>query len=65
MPYVSSLVLLGIGLLLLVLLLIKTLRTLNLFRTVQKRAVVDFNDRSGMLKARMAGIRVAVDEWRR
>lgn len=65
MPYVSSLVLLGIGLLLLVLLLIKTLRTLSLFRAVQKRTVLDFNDRAGMLKARMAGIRVAIDEWRR
>lgn len=65
MPYVSSLVLLGLGVLLLALLLIKMYRALRRFRAVQKQVTADINDRSGLVKARMAGVRVAVGERRR
>lgn len=65
MPYVTSLVLLGAGLLLLILLLLNAYRVLGRFRAAQKEVVDDLNDRSGMVKARVAGIRVAIDERRR
>lgn len=65
MPYVSSLVLLVLGLILLVLLLFKSLRVFSRFRAVQKQVATDIIDRSGLVKARMAGVRVALDERRR
>lgn len=65
MPYVTSLVLLGVGLLLLVLLALNAYRVLGRFRAAQKQVFGDLRDRSGLLKARAAGIRVAIDERRR
>lgn len=65
MPYVTSLVLLGVGLLLLLLLLLNVYRVLGRFRAAQKEVAGDLDDRGGMVKARVAGIRVAIDERRR
>lgn len=65
MPYVLSLVLLGVGLLLLLVLLIRTIRVLGRVRALQKRVASDVGDRTGLLKARSAGLRVALSERRR
>ncbi|GAA2807071.1 bacteriophage holin [Saccharopolyspora taberi] len=64
MPYVLSLVLLGLGLLLLLFLVIRMFAALRRFRAMQRRVVEDLDDRSGLLKARMAGVRVALAERR-
>ncbi|GAA0514353.1 hypothetical protein GCM10011581_36470 [Saccharopolyspora subtropica] len=65
MPYVWSLVLLAVGLVLLALLLVRVVRGLRRFRSVQRQVVDDLNDRSGLVKARVAGLKVAFAERRR
>ena len=60
-----SLVLLGLGLLLLLLLAIRMFGALRRLRAMQRRAVSDLDDRRGLLKARVAGVRVALAERRR
>jgi hypothetical protein len=61
---VWSIVLLALGLLLLVLFLIRMYRTVRRFRAVEKHVAADLKDRSGLVKARMAGIRVGIAERR-
>ncbi|KAA5832045.1 bacteriophage holin [Saccharopolyspora hirsuta] len=65
MPYVWSLVLLGAGLVLLVLLLVRVLREVGRFKSVQRQVAHDLADRSGLVKARVAGLKVAFSERRR
>ncbi|MER7011368.1 bacteriophage holin [Saccharopolyspora sp. NPDC000359] len=65
MPYVWSLVLLGAGLVLLVLLLVRVLREVGRFKAVQRQVAHDLADRSGLVKARVAGLKVAFAERRR
>jgi hypothetical protein len=60
--YVVSLVLVAVGLLLLGLFLAKPLRALPRFRSAQAAAIGDVRDRAGLLKARTAGVRVAIAE---
>ncbi|MBE9373544.1 bacteriophage holin [Saccharopolyspora sp. HNM0983] len=63
--YVPSLVLLTAALVLLALLLVRVYREVRRFQGVQQRVVRDVGDRSGLLKARVAGLRVAFAERRR
>ncbi|MBQ0926416.1 MULTISPECIES: bacteriophage holin [Saccharopolyspora] len=65
MPFVWTLVLLAVGLVLLVFLLVRTLMEVRRFRRVQRGAAHDLADRSGMVKARAAGLKVALSQRRR
>lgn len=64
-PFVWTLVLLAVGLVLLVFLLVRTLMEVRRFRRVQRGATHDLADRSGMVKARVAGLKVALSQRRR
>ncbi|MEV4729167.1 bacteriophage holin [Saccharopolyspora sp. NPDC049426] len=64
-PFVWTLVLLAVGLVLLVFLLVRTLMEVRRFRRVQRGAAHDLADRSGMVKARVAGLKVALSQRRR
>lgn len=64
-PFVWTLVLLAVGLVLLVFLLVRTLMEVRRFRRVQRVAAHDLADRSGMVKARAAGLKVALSQRRR
>jgi hypothetical protein len=64
-PFVWTLVLLAAGLVLLVFLLIRTLLEVRRFQRVQRSAAHDLADRSGMVKARVAGLKVAISQRRR
>lgn len=64
MPYVWSLVLLVLGLILLAALLLRMSRELRRFKSVQRRVAHDLDDRSGLVKARVAGLKVAFAERR-
>lgn len=57
--------LLGAGLVLLVLLLVRVLREVGRFKSVQRQVAHDLADRSGLVKARVAGLKVAFSERRR
>lgn len=57
--------LLGAGLILLVLLLVRVLREISRFKSVQRQVAHDLADRSGLVKARTAGLKVAFAERRR
>lgn len=56
--------LLVLGVVLLLAFLIRLFGALRRARAVQRRVVSDLADRTGMLKARAAGLRVAVSERR-
>ena len=56
--------LLVLGVVLLLAFLIRLFGALRRTRAVQLRVVSDMADRTGMLKARVAGLRVAVSERR-
>ncbi|MEV0083540.1 bacteriophage holin [Saccharopolyspora sp. NPDC003752] len=64
MPYVWSLVLLVVGLVLLALLLVRLFRELRRFKAVQRQVFHDIDDRSGLVKARVAGLKVAFAQRR-
>lgn len=64
-PFVWTLVLLAVGLVLLVFLLVRTLMEVRRFRRVQRGVAHDLADRSGMVKARAAGLKVALSQRRR
>ena len=64
-PFVWTLVLLAAGLVLLVFLLIRTLLEVRRFQRVQRSAAHDLADRSGMVKARVAGLKLAISQRRR
>jgi hypothetical protein len=61
-PYVLSLVLLAVGLILLVAFLVQAVRRLLRFRSLQQQVARDLGDRSGLVQARVAGLRVAFAE---
>ncbi|MDR7303464.1 bacteriophage holin [Haloactinomyces albus] len=65
MSYVLSLGLSAVGLLLLLGVLMVTYRALRRFRVVQEHVRNDVDERSGLLRARAAGLRVAFAERRR
>ena len=65
MPYVLSIVLVAVGLLILAALLFRTYRAVRRFRSVQRDVAADVGDHTGLIKARFAGIRVGLAERRR
>ncbi|GAA3356941.1 MULTISPECIES: bacteriophage holin [Saccharopolyspora] len=65
MPYVWSLVLFVVGVLLLLALLIRFFVLLRRVRAVQREVTADVSNRSGLLKARVAGLQVALAERRK
>lgn len=54
----------GVGLVLLLALLLATFRSLRKVRSVQRRVVDDLTDRAGFLRARFAGLQIAVSKRR-
>lgn len=64
MPYVWSLVLFVAGVLLLLVFLIRFFTLLRRVKKVQREVVGDVSNRSGLLKARIAGLQVALAERR-
>ncbi|MFF0145842.1 hypothetical protein ATK36_1028 [Amycolatopsis sulphurea] len=64
MPYLPTFVLLAAGLLLLVLLLVRTFRLLRRLRHTVSMVTTDTQDQTGLLRARSAALRVAVAERR-
>ncbi|GAA4846008.1 bacteriophage holin [Saccharopolyspora rosea] len=65
MPYVLSLVLAALGLVVLLVVAVRVLRELRRLRSVQREVATDITDRAGLLKARVAGLKVAFAERRR
>ncbi|MFR9728782.1 bacteriophage holin [Saccharopolyspora sp. MS10] len=64
MPYVWSLVLFGAGVLLLLVLVIRFFLALRRTRALQREVTSQVANRSGLLRARVAGLRVALAERR-
>ncbi|MDT8912706.1 bacteriophage holin [Amycolatopsis sp. PS_44_ISF1] len=60
MPYLPTVVLLAAGLLVLIVLLVRTLRVLRGFRRTMSMVATNTQDRTGLLRARTAALRVAV-----
>ena len=65
MPYLPTVVLAAIGLLLLVLLLVRTAKALRAFRQTTSMVVTNTQDRAGLIRARSAALRVAFAQRRR
>ncbi|WP_439386729.1 bacteriophage holin [Amycolatopsis lexingtonensis] len=65
MPYLPTVVLAAIGLLLLVVLLVRTVKVLRAFRQTASMVATNTQDRAGMIRARSAALRVAFAERRR
>lgn len=65
MSYLPSILLAVAGLVLLGVLLIPVVRGLRRFRSALSMVVTRTNDRAGLLKARSAGVRVALEQRRR
>lgn len=59
-PYLPTVVLLAAGLLVLIVLLVRTLRVLRGFRRTMSMVATNTQDRTGLLRARTAALRVAV-----
>ena len=64
MQYLWSVGLLVIGLVLLIPVVLGASRSASRLRGAREAASEDLRERTGLLKARVAGIRVAVAEWR-
>ncbi|GAA1025238.1 MULTISPECIES: bacteriophage holin [Amycolatopsis] len=64
MPYLPVYVLLAAGLLVLALLLVRTAGVLRRFRRTMSMVSADTHDRTGLIRARSAALRVAVAERR-
>ena len=65
MPYLPTVVLVAIGLLLLVLLLVRTIKVLRGFKQTASMVATNTQDRAGLIRARSAALRVAFAERRR
>ncbi|MEU7790529.1 bacteriophage holin [Amycolatopsis sp. NPDC049159] len=65
MPYLPTVVLAAIGLLLLVVLLVRTVKVLRAFRRTASMVAENTQDRTGLIRARSAALRVAFAERRR
>ena len=65
MPYVPTIVLSSAGLLLLVVLLVRTRRLLRGFHQTASMVATNTQDRAGMIRARSAALRVAFAQRRR
>ncbi|HEY2058175.1 bacteriophage holin [Amycolatopsis sp. NBC_01480] len=64
MPYLPTVVLLAAGLLVLIVLLVRTLRVLRGFRRTMSMVATNTQERTGLLRARSAALRVAVVQRR-
>jgi hypothetical protein len=64
-PYLPTVVLVAIGLLLLVLLLVRTIKVLRGFKQTASMVATNTQDRAGLIRARSAALRVAFAERRR
>jgi hypothetical protein len=64
-PYLPSALLIVLGLVVLVLALSRVLRSLRRFGAASATARAEFGDRSGLIKARVAALGVAIAERRR
>ena len=65
MPYVWTLVLLAAGVILLAWLLVRSFLSIRRFRAVQRQVAREIADRSGLVNARVAGLKVAFAQRRR
>jgi hypothetical protein len=64
-PYLPTVALAALGLLLLVVLLVRTCKVLRAFRQTASMVATNTQDRAGLLRARTAALRVAFAERRR
>ncbi|GAB3146134.1 bacteriophage holin [Amycolatopsis sp. NPDC004378] len=65
MPYLPTIVLAAAGLLLLVVVLVRTAKVLRAFKQTASMVAANTQDRAGLLRARSAALRVAFAERRR
>lgn len=65
MPYLPTVALVAIGLLLLVVLLVRTVKVLRGFKQTASMVATNTQDRAGLIRARSAALRVAFAERRR
>lgn len=65
MPYLPSIVLAASGILFLGVLAARTLQALRRFSSVRDAAVTTTADRAGLIRARAAGVRIALGQRRR
>ncbi|MEV6644867.1 bacteriophage holin [Amycolatopsis sp. NPDC051371] len=65
MPYLPTVVLVAIGLLLLVVLVVRTAKVLRGFKQTASMVATNTQDRAGLVRARSAALRVAFAERRR
>ncbi|MEA5361307.1 bacteriophage holin [Amycolatopsis sp., V23-08] len=65
MPYLPTIVLAALGLLLLVFLLVRTARVLRAFKQTASMVATNTQDQAGLVRARSAALRVAFAQRRR
>ena len=65
MPYLPTAVLIVLGLAVLVVLLVRTVKVLRAFRRTASMVATNTQDRAGLLRARTAALRVAFEQRRR
>ncbi|GHF92017.1 MULTISPECIES: bacteriophage holin [Amycolatopsis] len=65
MPYLPTAALLVLGLVVLVVLLVRTVKVLRAFRQTTSMVVTNTQDRAGLVRARAAGLRVAFGQRHR
>ncbi|WP_410670012.1 bacteriophage holin [Amycolatopsis sp. cmx-4-68] len=65
MPYLPTVVLAAIGLLLLLVLLVRTVKVLRAFKQTASMVATNTQDRAGLVRARTAALRVAFADRRR
>lgn len=65
MPYLPTVVLVAIGLLLLVVLVVRTAKVLRGFKQTASMVATNTQDRAGLIRARSAALRVAFAQRRR
>jgi len=63
--YLPSIVIAAVGLLVLLVMIAGTFRGLRRFRSTVSMVVTRTQDRAGLIRARSAGLRVAIDQRRR
>ena len=65
MPYLPTAVLIALGLAVLVVLVVRTVKVLRAFRQTTSMVVTNTQDRAGLIRARTAALRVAFEQRRR
>jgi len=64
-PYLPTIALAAVGLLLLLLLLVRTVKVLRGFKQTASMVATNTQDRAGLIRARTAALRVAFEQRRR